>query len=186
MTYLLKAPIPYQSLNEFGEFQFVNEALSELLGYSPKELIGLSFSKLWPEEEQKHFFSKFNELLAHGSILCELPLVHANGTVKQVVLAGRAVPNVASGLKQTFDITDRKLVEGQLLQTRSLLEEINLEQYSLIQKQVNQLLNHLSQFEQSLLNVQGAKEWNDILNQCIHDLASASKVIQENRSVFSY
>lgn len=181
---LLKAPIPYQSLDHEGKFLFVNDALSDLLGYHYKQLIGNPFDSVWPDEEKSLFSYKFNELLDKGSIICELPLVHANGDIKQVVLAGRAIQNVESKQIQThcmlFDITDRKKVEEQLLNTKSILENINEEENAIIQKQLNKLFEDLDHFEDSLFTQENAANWISLLRQCKADLRSASIVIHEN------
>lgn len=183
---LLKAPIPYQSLNEKGSFLFVNEALSELLGYSYKQLIGEPFTMVWLEEEIAQFTSKFEVLLSNGSIVCEVPLKRADGLVKQVVLAGRAVQNIETNQLQThcmlFDITDRKKVEQELLLTHKLLQEINSEESRTIHKQLEQLLNDINDFIPAIFGLENSETWIELFNQCKLDLISASKVMNENDS----
>lgn len=60
------APLPYQSLDESGNFVQVNKAWTELLGYKKDEVIGNSFVDYIMPDFKEHFIENFPRFKATG------------------------------------------------------------------------------------------------------------------------
>ncbi len=53
------APMPYQSLDEHGNFLDINQTFLDLLGYSRKEIIGRNFAEILHPDRKEHFRQNF-------------------------------------------------------------------------------------------------------------------------------
>jgi len=57
--FLRNTPLPYQSLDENGNFLEVNQSLQDLLGYTREELIGRNFGDFLHPDWVDHFKENF-------------------------------------------------------------------------------------------------------------------------------
>lgn len=107
---------------------YANEAMSQITGYTQKELIGKVASKLLADErgvsvlEEEHV--KRNN---GGASVYEIPLKHKDGSFRWAMISGAPIYNVDGSVKGTIgihmDITDRIENEHELKVTRSRLKK---------------------------------------------------------------
>jgi PAS domain S-box-containing protein len=86
----MNAPMPYQSLDEQGNFIEVNQTFLDLLGYSPQELIGKNFGDILHPDWVDHFKHNFPKFKAIGEILgVEFEMVKKDGSTILVFFNGK-------------------------------------------------------------------------------------------------
>jgi len=123
----MNAPMPYQSLDENGNFLEVNQAYLDILGYSHEELIGKNFGDILHPDWVDHFKENFPKFKAIGEIVgVEFEMVKKNGTRILVFFNGK-IQRDADGIFQRThcifqDITEKKQAEAK----QKELEAINL------------------------------------------------------------
>jgi len=123
----MNAPMPYQSLDENGNFLDVNQAYLDVLGYSHEELIGKNFGDILHPDWVDHFKENFPKFKAIGEIVgVEFEMVKKNGTRILVFFNGK-IQRDADGIFQRThcifqDITEKKQAEAK----QKELEAINL------------------------------------------------------------
>lgn len=145
-------PVPYQSLDMYGNYIDLNEQLSELLGYPREEILGKSFSDFWTSEIVEDFPKKFDYLKNHGWVNnVEINLVCKNGDIKTVLLTGRTQKDPITGqFLRThcilYDISERKLMEDKLKKS--------LEEKDLLIKEIHHRVKNNLLVISSLLNLQ--------------------------------
>lgn len=116
-----KAPIGMAISSLQGKFQRVNQALSDALGYSPQELLELSFAQIsYPEDWELH--RNLEQRLLKGEetdFQIEKRFIAKDGrtvdTLLKVVIVQDADGKPLHFNNQIVDITDRKSMEKQLL-----------------------------------------------------------------------
>ncbi len=123
----MNAPMPYQSLDEYGNFLEVNESLVAVLGYSREELIGRNFGDLLDPEWVDHFKENFPRFKAVGEVLgVEFRMVKKNGDAILVFFNGRIQRDDRGRFQRTHcilqDITAQKQAEAALRQEREIAE----------------------------------------------------------------
>lgn len=96
-----------------GNFIETNSKLSEMLGYTPEELLRLNVKDLIPAEDLAVDPLRFDQLRAGKTLLKERRLYRKDGTLLQVEISGRMIRD---GVLQAIirDITERKQVEEDL------------------------------------------------------------------------
>ncbi|WP_029897621.1 PAS domain S-box protein [Desulfohalovibrio reitneri] len=113
------APVPYQSLDEMGNFLEVNKAFCETLGYTREEVLGRNFADLLTPEWRDHFRENFPRFKAVGEILgVEFGMVRKDGTTILVTFNGRIGRKPDGGFLQTHcvfrDITGERRAQEAL------------------------------------------------------------------------
>ncbi|MBI9037455.1 MAG: response regulator [Bacteroidales bacterium] len=145
------APLPYQSLNEVGDFKDVNPAWLKTLGYERKEVVGKMFKDFLHPDWKKHFEKKFTEFKQQGFIHnVQYKIKQKEGHYLDVLFEGRIGYYPNGSFKQTYcvfqDITERKRAE----QIQNILYNISnavlttdsLEKFiKLIQKELGTIIN---------------------------------------------
>jgi PAS domain S-box-containing protein len=114
------SPVAVFVPNTEGKYEYVNEAASELLGYSTKELMGMSIQQVTFVEESK----VFSAVKSTGCASCETVLRSKDGLPVQVNLNSVRLPD---GKLMAFceNITERKKNEEQLKESIQRNELIN-------------------------------------------------------------
>ncbi|MCF8218798.1 MAG: PAS domain S-box protein [Bacteroidales bacterium] len=86
----MNLPVSYQTLDESGKIQVVNERWLDLLGYSNHEVTGKSFGDFWAAEGQTVLFRAFwKNFINAGYIDRQLIKIQKrNGEVRDVILTG--------------------------------------------------------------------------------------------------
>jgi len=118
--YVENSPVAVFVANSEGKYEYVNEAASELLGYSTKELMGMSIQQVIFVGESK-VFSKVKKT---GRSECETVLRSKDGLPVFVILNSVRLPD---GKLVAFceNITERKKTEDKLRESINKNELIN-------------------------------------------------------------
>jgi len=112
----MNAPMPYQSLDEQGNFLDVNQAFLDVLGYTREDLLGHNFGEILHPDWVDHFRENFPRFKAIGEILgVEFEMVKKDGSTILVFFNGRIQRDDENRFQRTHcifqDITDRRRVE---------------------------------------------------------------------------
>lgn len=123
----------YYEVDIAGNFTFVNNAMSRILGYSRDELIGMNYRIYTPKEGVDPIFQAYNRVYRTGELLKSFPMpeIRKDGTR---ILAEDSVFPLWDGKGKVIgfrgisrDITERKRAEETLRQSeeryRTILEE---------------------------------------------------------------
>ncbi len=129
----MNAPMPYQSLDEQGNFLDVNQAFLHVLGYTRDELIGRNFGDILHPDWRDHFKQNFPRFKAVGEILgVEFQMVKKDGATILVFFNGRIQRDDVNRFQRTHcifqDITLSRQVEAALRESeekyRSLTDDV--------------------------------------------------------------
>ena len=120
--FFMNAPLPYQSLDENGNFIEVNSTFLEILGYSIDEVIGKNFGDFLHPDYVAHFKENFPRFKAVGEVLgVEFEMVKKDGSIVLVSFNGKIQRDDQSRFLRTHcifqDITERKIAESNLQAT---------------------------------------------------------------------
>ena len=112
-------PVAYQSLDEEGKIQVVNEFWLKNLGYEREDIMHKSFGDLWSDETSRHFknvFQGFKDTCWINS--AELQLKKKNGEINDYVLTGSIQKKSNNVFGKTHciihNITDLKNLQREL------------------------------------------------------------------------
>lgn len=101
-----------------GHVVFANEALEQLLGYDPGELVGQPWTKLFPEKMRSQARA-LQKRKAQAASRLEVPLQHKDGTTVPVMASScpLSAGDDAEGVLSTFsDLRERRHLEAQVQQ----------------------------------------------------------------------
>ncbi|MCA1743497.1 MAG: PAS domain-containing protein [Desulfonatronovibrio sp.] len=117
----VNAPLPYQSLDEQGQFIDVNQKFLDVLGYTREELIGKNFSDILHPDWRDHFKENFPRFKAVGEILgVEFEMVKKKGSTILVYFNGKIQRDDQNKFLRTYcifhDITKERRTEEYLKQ----------------------------------------------------------------------
>ncbi len=123
----VNAPMPYQSLDEQGNFLEVNQTFLDALGYARDELVGRNFGDFLHPEWQKHFKANFPKFKAVGEILgVEFEMVKKDGTTILVNFNGKVQRDGHGRFLRTHcvfqDVSDQKRIEEALRFKEQIIE----------------------------------------------------------------
>ncbi len=106
-----------------GKYVYVNQASSDLLGYTSDTLLTMTIADLSSPDEGVQDIEEFQKLIKGGSIYTEILLKRADSTFVPVDLNAIVLPN---GLiyGSCRDISERKKAEEALRESKMVLEEI--------------------------------------------------------------
>ncbi|MFO7685224.1 MAG: PAS domain S-box protein, partial [Desulfobacterales bacterium] len=125
----INAPMPYQSLDEEGNFLDVNQAFLDVLGYTREELLGRNFGEILALDWKDHFRENFPRFKAIGEILgVEFEMVKKDGSTILVFFNGRIQRDEADRFQRTHcifqDITESRRVEAALRESEEKYRRI--------------------------------------------------------------
>lgn len=124
-----KAPLSYQSLDENGNFNEVNQTWLDTMGYTRDEVLGKNFSDFLVPDWKDHFKENFPRFKAVGEILgVEFEMVKKDGDVILVSFHGKIAKNEMGKFKQTHcifqDITGVRQAEESSNRLKERLESL--------------------------------------------------------------
>jgi len=108
-----------------ARYIYTNESASRLLGYDHNELLCMSIADITPIEDWPQIQTTFQNLLLTGSMRGEIRLKAKDGCVIPVDINSTLLPD-GSVCGFCRDITERKRVEAELLESRSAAEAASL------------------------------------------------------------
>ena len=130
----------YRSLFEFGmdgiliadietkRFEYANPAISRMLGYSTKELKGMSISNIHPKDKLEHVISEF-EAQARGekTLALDIPCLKKDGTIiyADINTTSASVDGKKCNIGLFRDNSERKAAEEVLKKKNDELEKFN-------------------------------------------------------------
>ncbi|MGM0612761.1 MAG: ATP-binding protein [Bacteroidota bacterium] len=125
----MNLPVSYQTLDEGGKIEIVNERWLGLLGYSNDQVEGKSFGDFWAAEGQALDFSTFwKDFVNAGYIDRQLiKIQNQNGEVRDVILTGhKETDQLGSFIRAHFVFVDVTVVvqaEEKMRQAKEKAEE---------------------------------------------------------------
>ncbi|HKJ78683.1 MAG TPA: PAS domain S-box protein, partial [Prolixibacteraceae bacterium] len=122
------APLPYQSLNEYGGFKDINPAWISMLGYKKDEVIGKCYKDFLHPDWQSNFDKHFSLFKKRGYVKdAEFKIQHKDGSYLDVAHDGLIGYNPDGSFKQTYcvlkDITAFNKKESELVKIKEKAEE---------------------------------------------------------------
>jgi PAS domain S-box-containing protein len=110
-----------------GRLKFVNQRLCEMLGYTEAELVGKTIRSLTHRDDRAENMKLFQRMLDKGKPYeLEKRFIRKDGSILWSSVSASPVPDEAgktrSAVAVIIDISDRKKVQAELEDTRSLLE----------------------------------------------------------------
>jgi PAS domain S-box-containing protein len=106
-----------------GKYQYINKAVSVMLGYTSAEMKNKTIIDLFPHDKTNEYFEIYKKVLSKGKVFTEIELLKKDGNfistdLNSVLLPGGLVYGSCR------DITERKQVQEELLKHRDHLEEL--------------------------------------------------------------
>ncbi len=123
----MNSPVPYQSLDEHGNFLDVNQTFINALGYTKEELIGKNFGDFLHPGHVDHFKTNFPKFKAVGEVLgVEFEMLKKDGAIMIVNFHGKIQRNGNGRFQKTHcifqDVTAYKRAEEE---REKLQEQLN-------------------------------------------------------------
>lgn len=123
-----KAPVGYLALDENGILTDINEAWTEILGYSKEEAIGTGFKEYLTFEYQEFYQNKFPNIKSFIEANTEVEMIRKDGEILIIRIEGRIGHNQSGEFKQTHcvlsDITEKRKAEKAIADDRILLRTV--------------------------------------------------------------
>ncbi|WP_158269624.1 PAS domain S-box protein [Desulfonatronum sp. SC1] len=124
------APMPYQSLDEQGNFLDINQTFLDVLGYNREELVGKNFGDILHPDWRDHFKENFPKFKAVGEILgVEFEMVKKDGSTILVYFSGKIQRDDQGRFLRTHcifqDVTGKKRVEEALQESEERFKALH-------------------------------------------------------------
>jgi len=113
----------YYEVDAAGNFTFVNDAMTRILGYSRDELIGMNYRTFTPKEAVKPIFQAYNRVYRTGELLKWFPMPEIRKDGRRILAEDSVFPlrnekgEVIGFRGISRDITERKRMEEALRQS---------------------------------------------------------------------
>jgi PAS domain S-box-containing protein len=118
------------TVDQQGNWTFVNQAAQRIYGYEPLEMLSRPFAEFVLPSVLERDLAKFAEVLA-GRTISQYETVHLRKDGQPINVSYNAVPlrdasgNVIGAAGTAEDITERKTAEGELNRRARFLEQLN-------------------------------------------------------------
>jgi PAS domain S-box-containing protein len=150
-AYLESSPVSVFVANRIGKYEYVNLAATKLLGFSREELLNMTVYQAVPKEDADG--EKFNQLKEKGYSTEEIRLKRKNGSVVDVFLSARILPDgKLVGFCQ--DITERKKAEEKIRSNEKEMATIlDSSPMIIFQKDITGKITHVNEAFAQALNM---------------------------------
>jgi len=122
------APLGYQSLDKNGRFLYVNDALSNMLGYSKEELIGEWLGDFLCINEIATFKENFSKFKEKGETRTNFEMLTKSGNVITIMFDGKIAYKDDGSFKQTHcilkDVTEKEKMMRIIIKSKQDLQLI--------------------------------------------------------------
>jgi len=114
-----------------GRYTYLNLAWEQILGYEPDKMLGKKFSDFQTTESAARSLVAFNRLLK-GNSVTNFETTHIGKSGSEIHLVFNALficddtGNIVGASGTAYDITERKLMEEELLQAKAAAEAANI------------------------------------------------------------
>ena len=125
---LQESPIGMAVIHADGIYRIVNPAYGALYGYAPTELVGRSFTSVFPEAQRARVLARHQAFLTEGGTFRgDTDVLHRDGQVFSVLAESVRVPG-ADGepcrLVYVVDISQRRRIEQALQSSQQFLHSV--------------------------------------------------------------
>ncbi|OGB06313.1 MAG: hypothetical protein A3E25_00180 [Burkholderiales bacterium RIFCSPHIGHO2_12_FULL_69_20] len=125
---LQESPIGMAVIDADGIYRIVNPAYGALYGHAPTELVGRSFTSVFPEEQRARVLAMHQAFLNEGGAFRgETDVLHRDGRVFSVLAESVRVPGSdgrGERLVYVVDISQRKRIEQALQSSQQFLQSV--------------------------------------------------------------
>ena len=173
--------------DENGRFIYTNKAVTDLLGYSTKEMQDKSIKDLAPKNKIRTYSNFFKEARDKGKLFTELELIKKDGNpvstdYHSVLLPGNMV------YASCRDISNRKQAEFGSRENEQIFKTQNTDYYHLNKEnaelitELNKSINHIKHIKNDLIKAKEKAEESDHLNSAFlanmsHEILTPVNVI---------
>ena len=170
------APFGYLTLNEQGFFLEANLAAASMLGVVRNDLLRKSISRfIFPEDQNVYYLHRKKVFELHEIQSWEMRLVRADGSIFLASL--RAIPAQNGEYWITFiDITERKLMEAELQQSKAAAEAANSAKSLFLATMSHEIRTPLSAMLGNVELLEGTP-LTPSQQECLKDCKSASQML---------
>ena len=176
------------SVDTQGYFTFINQAVKQIHGYEPEEMIGRPFRDFLPPEQILKDLEIFQHILK-GESLLNYESTHLAKDGRPIHLLFNAIArrdeqgNIVGATGTASDITDRKRTEAEILRSKDLLESIFNESADAIFL-VNPETNLIADCNRRAVELFEARSKEELLHIQGHTLQKTSFTTEELHSIF--
>ncbi len=106
-----------------GHYVYTNKAVTNMLGFTPEEMKSKTIIDLTPPGRKDEYLKLFSQLLNKGKLFTELDLIKKDGDVISTDFNSALFPGeLVYG--SCRDITEKKVIQNELIKHRNHLEEL--------------------------------------------------------------
>ncbi len=106
-----------------GHYVYTNNAVTNMLGFTPEEMKSKTIIDLTPPGRIDEYLKQFSQLINEGKLFTELDLVKKDGNIISTDFNAALFPgDLVYG--SCRDITERKVIQNELVKHRDHLEEL--------------------------------------------------------------
>jgi PAS domain S-box-containing protein len=111
-----------------GEFQYFNQGLLDISGYTREEILRLGRAILHDEDTNRRIKEEYiPAILEQGSYECEIPLLRKDGTIRLLATSAFTTDSENGGIGIiAVDITEKRQLEKELISAKEQAEQSNL------------------------------------------------------------
>lgn len=133
------APVGYLTSDAFGVVLQVNLTLETMLGVSPEELLNAPLGK-WCTDKDAYYLHCRALIRTQDNASCEMEMKRADGTIFYAYVESCVIDNNQSDIipcirSIIMDVTDKKLMEQELIQLNSNLEKQVAKEMATVRRQ---------------------------------------------------